>query len=67
MQEDPNAGRLMDSRFVAQFLDVSEATVCRMRQDRSGPAFVLVRGRPRYRLGAIHSWIDSQELQNGAE
>lgn len=55
------ATSLLDSRTVASYLSVSEATLCRMRQDRSGPPFVSVRGRPRYRQSAVDDWIATQE------
>lgn len=58
---------LLDSKSVATFLGVSEATLCRMRQDRSGPAFIDVRGRPRYREAALAAWVDEQERHTSTE
>lgn len=52
---------LLDSKTVATYLGISEATLCRMRQDGSGPAFIDVRGRPRYRDTALIEWVDTQE------
>lgn len=66
MQQDQDLARLLDSRAVATYLGVSEATLSRIRQDRSGPPFVLVRGLARYRLGALEAWMHHQERANGA-
>lgn len=53
--------QLLDSRALAQALSVSQATVSRMRSDRSGPAFILIRGVARYRPSAVLGWIRAQE------
>ena len=58
---------LLDSKTVAGYLGISEATLCRMRQDGSGPAFVDVRGRPRYRDTALIEWVNTQERFTKAE
>lgn len=61
MTTDISSPSLLDSKTVAAYLRVSEATLCRMRQDRSGPPFITVRGRPRYRRIAIDRWIETEE------
>jgi len=67
MNTGTSTAPLLDSKTAAAYLGISEATLCRMRQDGSGPAFIDVRGRPRYRDTALIEWVDTQERSTKAD
>lgn len=57
--EKPLVSPLLDSREVAAYLKVSEATLSRWRTDKKGPPFLRMRGITRYRLDAVEAWLAS--------
>ncbi|WP_447947379.1 helix-turn-helix transcriptional regulator [Microbacterium lacticum] len=50
---------LLDSREVAAYLKVSEATLSRWRTDKKGPPFLRMGGITRYRLDDVQAWLAS--------
>lgn len=57
---EPNlVSPLLDSREVAAYLKVSEATLSRWRTDKKGPPFLRMSGITRYRLDAVEAWLAS--------
>lgn len=50
---------LLDSREVAAYLKVSEATLSRWRTDKKGPPFLRMGGITRYRVDAVEAWLAS--------
>lgn len=57
---EPNlVSPLLDSREVAAYLKVSEATLSRWRTDTKGPPFLRMGGITRYRLDAVEGWLAS--------
>lgn len=51
--------RLLTTREVASLLAVAPSTVCRMRQQGSGPAVIWVTPSvPRYRLADVEAWLE---------
>lgn len=42
---------------VAEFLQVSERTVERMREANDGPPYFTIRGRVRYVPRQVHDWV----------
>lgn len=50
---------LLDSREVAAYLKVSEATLSRWRTDKKGPPFLRMGGITRYRVDDVEAWLAS--------
>ncbi len=57
---------LWDSRRVAAYLNVSEATLSRWRARRLGPPHVGVGRVARYRKESLDAWLTQQETQHGS-
>lgn len=53
---------LMTESEVAEILNISTATLSRMRRSREndGPPWIMVGGRPRYRRLDLERWLDEQ-------
>jgi excisionase family DNA binding protein len=51
---------LMSQQALADYLGVSVATVQRWRREDTGPPWLLVGNRPRYRRAAVDSWLEAQ-------
>lgn len=51
---------LLKSRQVAEMLGVSQPTLSRWRDSRTGPPWINVCGNPRYRATDIEAWINGQ-------
>lgn len=59
--------RLWRSKDLAEFLDVSEATLSRWRQRGIGPACIAIGGVARYRPGAVRAWVEAIERRDGSD
>ena len=53
------------ARQVAEFLNVSQATLSRWRRERVGPPFVQVGGVYRYNPVTVRAWVSEQEAAHG--
>lgn len=49
------------ARDVAEFLNVSQATLSRWRRERIGPPFLRVGGVSRYNPATVRAWVTEQE------
>lgn len=57
---EPNlVSPLLDTREVAAYLKVSEATLSRWRTDKKGPPFLRMGGITRYRVEDVEAWLAS--------
>lgn len=54
--------RLMTPKEVAEHLGIAEQTLTNWRSQRTGPPYVVVGGRPRYRRAAVEKWLDEQTV-----
>ncbi|MGR3558457.1 helix-turn-helix domain-containing protein [Pseudooceanicola nanhaiensis] len=52
-------------RDVAEFLNVSQATLSRWRRENVGPPFVQVGGVYRYSPATVREWVREQETAHG--
>lgn len=52
---------LMSTADVAELCQVPERTVMHWRETRTGPPFIRLGGRVRYRRDAVLSWIKQRE------
>jgi hypothetical protein len=66
MNYSSNGQEYLDSMELAERFNVSEATLSRMRQDKSGPAYFMVGKQARYRPQSVNAWILAQERATGA-
>ena len=55
----------MTSREFEQLVRRSPRTVARWRSEGTGPAFEMIRGRPRYRRTTVDQWIADQNPDHG--
>ncbi|WP_392426062.1 helix-turn-helix domain-containing protein [Barrientosiimonas humi] len=53
------------AREVAEFLNVSQATLSRWRREKVGPPFLQVGGVSRYNPVTVRSWVSKQETGHG--
>ncbi len=53
------------ARDVAEFLNVSQATLSRWRREKIGPPFLRVGGISRYSPGTVRAWVSEQENDHG--
>lgn len=49
------------TKDVAEFLNVSQATLSRWRRERAGPPFLRIRGVSRYNPATVRAWVTEQE------
>ena len=66
MNDQESAEDYWDSETLAAKLQVSEATLSRMRQTGTGPAYFMVGKQARYRSQSVEAWIRAQEKLTGA-
>jgi len=52
-------------RDVAEFLNVSQATLSRWRREKVGPPFGQVGGVYRYNPATVRGWVCEQEADHG--
>ncbi|OJU41475.1 MAG: DNA-binding protein [Microbacterium sp. 69-10] len=52
-------------RDVAEFLNVSQATLSRWRREKVGPPFLQVGGVYRYNPVTVRAWVTKQETDRG--
>ncbi|MGJ9424739.1 helix-turn-helix domain-containing protein [Nesterenkonia halotolerans] len=57
--------RMLDTKALAELLDVSVDTVKRMRRDATGPRFITVSGSIRYAPWDVRAWIEGNASQGG--
>ncbi|WP_448232277.1 helix-turn-helix transcriptional regulator [Microbacterium lacticum] len=50
---------------VAEFLNVSQATLSRWRREKVGPAFIQVGAVSRYNPATVRAWVRAQEERGG--
>lgn len=53
------------ARDVAEFLNVSQATLSRWRRERVGPPFLRVGGVSRYNPATVRAWVTERENDRG--
>ncbi|KJL36412.1 helix-turn-helix domain-containing protein [Tessaracoccus sp. Y36] len=53
------------ARDVAEFLNVSQATLSRWRREKIGPPFLRVGGVSRYTPATVRAWVTEQENDHG--
>ncbi len=53
------------TRDVAEFLNVSQATLSRWRREKIGPPFLRVGSISRYRPATVRAWVSEQENDHG--
>ena len=53
------------ARDVAEFLNVSQATLSRWRREKIGPPFLRVGGVSRYNPASVRAWVTEQENDRG--
>lgn len=53
----PAASPLVTSRVAAGYLNVSESTLSRWRNEQKGPPFLQMDGIIRYRRDALDAWL----------
>lgn len=61
---DPGEVYLTSKEFAA-LVRRSPRTVARWRSEGTGPAFEMIRGRPRYRRTTVDQWIADQNPEQG--
>lgn len=52
-------------RDVAEFLNVSQATLSRWRREKVGPPFLQIGGVYRYTPATVRAWVSQQEADRG--
>lgn len=52
-------------QYVAEFLNVSQATLSRWRREKVGPPFLQVGGVYRYTPATVRTWVSEQEARHG--
>jgi excisionase family DNA binding protein len=52
--------RLLTQQQLADYLGVSVPTIQRWRRQGTGPPFLLLGTRPRYRRAQVDAWLDEQ-------
>ncbi len=58
---------LLTTRETARFLKISKKTLERMRVEGRGPKFIKVGRNVRYRLDALHEWIETNTVLSTSE
>lgn len=53
------------TREVAEFLQVSQATLSRWRREQVGPPFLLVGTLARYSPATVQAWVRERENSHG--
>jgi len=53
------------AREVAEFLNVSQATLSRWRRERIGPPFLQIGGVSRYNPASVRAWVSRRETGDG--
>lgn len=53
------------TREVAEFLNVSQATLSRWRRENIGPPFIRLGGISRYTPATVREWVREQESAHG--
>nr|WP_141388126.1 helix-turn-helix domain-containing protein [Microbacterium liquefaciens] len=53
------------ARDVAEFLNVSQATLSRWRREKVGPPFLRVGGISRYNPSSVRAWVKANEQAHG--
>jgi excisionase family DNA binding protein len=61
----PERERLMSEQELADYLGVHVDTVRRWRRLGTGPPYVLVGTKPRYRPSAVEAWLDRRPEERG--
>ncbi len=56
----PEPEALMTQQALADYLGVSVPTVQRWRRNGTGPPYLLIGPRPRYRRAQVDAWLDEQ-------
>ena len=60
-----NVETLWCARDVAEFLNVSQATLSRWRREKVGPPFLQIGGISRYNPSSVHAWVKANEQAHG--
>lgn len=55
--------RLMTPAEFCSFAGIAAQTAANWRSQRKGPQFVLIGGRPRYRMRDVERWLDAQTVR----
>ena len=53
------------ARDVAEFLNVSQATLSRWRREKVGPPFLQIGGISRYNPSSVRAWVNANEQAHG--
>jgi excisionase family DNA binding protein len=61
------SGRLMTPSEVAEYLRISVKTLANWRSRNTGPPFLRIGGRVRYRQHAMDEWIEPPSEQTDAD
>lgn len=60
-----NVETLWCARDVAEFLNVSQATLSRWRREKVGPPFLQIGGISRYNPSSVRAWVKANEQAHG--